>query len=58
MLTGYRCVMQLHTNYVIPQEVFILVITLNECDKIPLPITLGNFNTLIRQLHLWWVGRL
>jgi hypothetical protein len=58
MLTRYRCVLWLRTYYVIPQEVSILIITLNECDKISLPITLCNFNMLIRQLHLWRVGRL
>ena len=58
MLTHNRCVLWLRTNYVIPQEVSILIITLNECDKISLPITLCNLNTLIRQFHLWRVGRL
>jgi hypothetical protein len=55
---GYRCVLWLLTNYVIPQQVTILIIALDEGDEISLPITLCNLNMLIRQLHLWWMSRL
>lgn len=58
MLKNYRCVLWLRTNYVIPQEVSILIITFNECDKISFLISLCNVDTLIRQLHLWRMGRL